>query len=81
METPAEGTQAEAMLARIAPPTRGFGIGTGQLLWGNSSASSWQGNGDNAGATGSFEGVGSDGSAQQDMDPLADAVIGELTAL
>ena len=78
-EEPAEGTQAEiAGLPQIAPPPRGFGIGTGQLLWGNSRAADWQAAGDTGGAEENSGGGGDHGLAEQDMNPLTDAAIDDV---
>lgn len=80
-ETAPAGAQAAiAVLPQIPPPPRGFGMGTGQLLWGNSRAANWQGAESTGGARESVGG-GAGGLAHQDMNPLADAAIGDVTAL
>ncbi len=79
---PAEGTQADAVAPpQITPPPRGFGMGSGQLLWGNSRAAFWQGGGNTADAEESGGGRVDHGLAEQDMNPLADAAIGDVTSL
>ena len=67
----AEGTQADVVTPpQLTPPPRGFGMGTGQLLWGNSRAAGWQGSEDTSGAD-ENGGSGRDHVlAEQDMNPL-----------
>ena len=61
---------------RVAAPPRGFGIGTGQVLWGNSGGAGWR-EGTSGGAD--ADSGGADGLAHHDVNPLADA--SSLTAL